>query len=347
MPLPTFSALHLFREAAREFVVHAVLHVDAVGADAGLAGVAVFRGDGAFDRGVEVGVVEHDEGGVAAQFQRQLLDRRRALLHQQAADRGRARKAQLAHGRIRAHLGADRLRIADHHREHALRHAGAFRQHGQGQGGVGRQLGGLQHDRAAGGQGRGHLAGDHRGREVPRRDGGADADRLLGHDQAAVARRRFQHVAFDALGLLAKPFEEGGGVADFAFGFRQRLALFGGHDGGQVVRVFQHQVVPLAQDEGAFARGLLAPGRPGGVRGRYRAAGFLRAHVRHGAQRFAGGRIGHGHGLAFDGIAPVAVDIRLLAQQGRIFQVQHGFLVLVRLRRQRYHAAADRVCRRP
>ena len=41
-----------------------------------------------------------------------------------------------------------------------------------------RLLGGLQHHRAAGRQRRRGLARDHRGREVPRRDAGDDADRL-------------------------------------------------------------------------------------------------------------------------------------------------------------------------
>jgi hypothetical protein len=53
-----------------EGVVHAVLHIEAVGAHAGLAGVAVLADHRAFHRRVEVGVVEHDEGRVAAQFQR-------------------------------------------------------------------------------------------------------------------------------------------------------------------------------------------------------------------------------------------------------------------------------------
>jgi hypothetical protein len=51
-----------------EGVVDAVLHQDTVGADAGLAGVAVFRGDGALDRHLDIGVVKDDERRVAAQF---------------------------------------------------------------------------------------------------------------------------------------------------------------------------------------------------------------------------------------------------------------------------------------
>ena len=73
---------------AREFVIHAILHVPAVGADAGLPGIAEFRGDCTLDRRVQIGIVEHDERRIAAQFKRNLLDRRRALFHQQAAHGG-------------------------------------------------------------------------------------------------------------------------------------------------------------------------------------------------------------------------------------------------------------------
>jgi hypothetical protein len=58
-------------------IIDAVLHQDAVGADAGLAGVAVFRGDRTLDRHLDIGVVEDDERRVAAQFQRQFLACRR------------------------------------------------------------------------------------------------------------------------------------------------------------------------------------------------------------------------------------------------------------------------------
>jgi hypothetical protein len=63
--------------------------------------------------------------------------------------------------------------------EHAARQAGALREFGQRQRGERRLLGRLHDHRAAGGQRRRDLARDHRRREVPRRDGGADADRLL------------------------------------------------------------------------------------------------------------------------------------------------------------------------
>ena len=57
---------HPLGEAGDEFVRDAGLDIDAVGADAGLAAVAQFGEHGTFDSLVEVGVIEHDQGCVAA-----------------------------------------------------------------------------------------------------------------------------------------------------------------------------------------------------------------------------------------------------------------------------------------
>jgi methylaspartate ammonia-lyase len=67
------------RQLVDEALMHRLVHVDAVRADAGLAAVAELGDHQAFDRGVQVGVVEHDEGRVAAQLQRQLLQRARRI----------------------------------------------------------------------------------------------------------------------------------------------------------------------------------------------------------------------------------------------------------------------------
>ena len=51
------------------------------------------------------------------------------------------------------------------------------------------------------------------------------ADRLLDHDDALVGLLLGNGVAVDAFGLFGKPFEKRGGVADFALGLAERLAL--------------------------------------------------------------------------------------------------------------------------
>ena len=77
-------------ELLRECVINAALYIQAVRADAGLAGIAVFGGDGAFDCCVQIGVVKYDERCVAAQFHRYFFHRWRALFDQLAAHFGGA-----------------------------------------------------------------------------------------------------------------------------------------------------------------------------------------------------------------------------------------------------------------
>ena len=124
------------------------------------------------------------------------------------------------------------------------------------------------------------LAGDHRRREVPRRDRGADADRLLDHDDALVGGVRRDRVAVDALALLAEPLDEGGGIGDLAARLGQRLALLGGHQGREILLVRHHQIEPFAQDLGALLGGLGAPAGQCLVGRLDRLAGLLGAHPR-------------------------------------------------------------------
>lgn len=61
--------LQLFGKA----VVNALLHVQAIGANAGLPGVAELGGQRAFNRFIEIGIVEHDKRRVAAELEETFL----------------------------------------------------------------------------------------------------------------------------------------------------------------------------------------------------------------------------------------------------------------------------------
>ena len=63
------------------------------------------------DGRVEVGVVEDEEGRIAAELERDLLQLSRALAHQELADLGRPGEPELAHVRVRGHLPADQRRV--------------------------------------------------------------------------------------------------------------------------------------------------------------------------------------------------------------------------------------------
>ena len=108
VPSPIFIAATFADSFSTNCVVDLVLGVDAVGADAGLAHVAVLRDDGAVDRGVDIGVVEHHERRVAAELEPELLHADGGLLIEDLADLGRAGEADEAHrGMLAQHL-ADR-----------------------------------------------------------------------------------------------------------------------------------------------------------------------------------------------------------------------------------------------
>ena len=124
---------HCRRELFREGIVDAGLYKQAVGANAGLPRVAVLAGHGALHGGVEIAVIEDDEGCIAAEFERQLLQLRRALGHQLDAHGGGAGKGDLAHGGVRGHLAPNLGGRAGDDTEQALRQTSAFRQHGHGQ----------------------------------------------------------------------------------------------------------------------------------------------------------------------------------------------------------------------
>jgi hypothetical protein len=63
----------------------------------------------------------------------------------------------------------------------------------------------------------------------------------------------------DALALLAEPLVEGGGIGDLAARLGHRLALLGGHQGGEILLVRHHQIVEFAQHLRPLLGGLAAP----------------------------------------------------------------------------------------
>src|SRR5687768_6037425 len=94
------------RELIGKRFANPVVDVDAIGADARLAGVAEFRRHHLLDCHRQIGVIEDDERSVAAQFERDAFDGAGRLLVQRDADLGAAGEGELAHARI----GEERFR---------------------------------------------------------------------------------------------------------------------------------------------------------------------------------------------------------------------------------------------
>ena len=182
------------RPAARDLVVDAALDVDAVRADAGLAGVAELRGDQRRRRACSRSASSKITYGAwppsssdsrltcSAESRISSLPtsvepvneilRTRAVVEERLA---RPCRSERDVTRLTTPCGAPASSIA--------RRIERGRQR--------RRRGGLDDARAAGRHRRAELAGHHRGREVPRRDRGDDADGLAQHEHAVgrVLRR--------------------------------------------------------------------------------------------------------------------------------------------------------------
>ena len=283
-----------------------------------MAGVAEFGGNRAGNGGIHIGVVKHDKGRVAAEFERHFFDAAGALAHQLAAGFGGAGEAEFAHQRVFGQHFSDGAGGAGDDVEHARRNACLFGQRRQRQRGKRRLRCGAHDKGAAGGQrGRG-FAGDHRIGKIPRRDGGTHADRLFEHQHAAVGRGRGDGVAVHPFGLLGIPLDIRRAVGNLALGLGQRLALLQSQDFGQRAFVFQHQIKPAAQQRGTLAGAFGAPVRKRGIGSLNGAFGLRRAHIRHAADGFAGSGIVHRQHGTIIGIQPAAADIGLGFEQGGI-----------------------------
>ena len=132
---------------------------------------------------------------------------------------------------------------------------------------------------------------------------------------------RRNSVSVNALGFLAKPFEERGGVSDFTFRFAEGLALLKGHEAGQIVLIFHHEVEPAAKNGGALLGGFLAPGGEGAIGGFDGLAGFGAGEFWDGADDFAGGGIVHFERLAGRCLNPLTIDVTGFAEEAGIFEL--------------------------
>ncbi|MNI21139.1 hypothetical protein D3C81_713070 [compost metagenome] len=164
------------------------------------------------------------------------------------------------------------------------------------------------------------FTGDHRRREIPRRNGREDPNRLFLHDNAAPCLGLRNGVAVDAFAFFGKPLDKGRRVGNLTPAFSQRLALFCGHDQRQIVLILHHQLEQAAQFAGTFFGGQCAPGRLGLFRGSDRQCGFPGAERRHLTDPFAGGRIVDLDALVAFDRQPLPIDIVGLAEQRRIFE---------------------------
>jgi hypothetical protein len=135
--LETVPNLHRLDRGLQLFckrVIDAVLHQEPVRADAGLTRIAIFRRQRALNSGVQIRIVEDNEGRIPAQLHAGLLDRGRALGEERRAHLGRAGEAQFAHVRAGRQFAADHAAWAGDDIAYACGKTGTLGQDADGDG---------------------------------------------------------------------------------------------------------------------------------------------------------------------------------------------------------------------
>lgn len=262
--------LGLARQQLHKLVMHPGLHVDPVRRDARLPGMPPLERHELPQRLLEIRIVEHDKRAVPAELERHLLQVPRAQARDDLADPRAARERDLFDQRVQAQrLGHGRrvVQARGQHVERAGREPGARREAREAQRGDGR-LGARLDDHGTPRRERGaRLAQHHGDGEVPRAQGGGDAERLLDDEHAAAGGGGRVHGALDAVRLAREPPGEAEGVVELAVGLGEGLARLVDEDAGQVVARRDQELVPFHQQLGAPAGRVLAVGEEGLLRG--------------------------------------------------------------------------------
>ena len=155
------------------------------------------------------------------------------------------------------------------------------------------------------------FAGDHRCREVPRRDDHDDTDGRMMHDDSIRTAGRRAERTVDSDRLFGVPTEEFGGVGDFTACIGERLAGFERDQTGQLLGVSGHQLPRTSQDLAPLAR---RHRRPGALGARRRLAGQRRIDGGaggNGGDDLLGRRILDIETLGIGPVAPFATDQHL------------------------------------
>ena len=314
---PTFTLRGRGDEQVGEAVVGAALDEDARARAAVLAGVVedgVRRGG----RGLlEVGVGEDDVRGLAAELERDALDRRGGAFHHGAADLGRAGEADLRDVGMLDEALADDRALADDDVEHALGDPGLERELGEPERGERRQLRRLEHDGVAAGERGAELPRRDVEREVPRDDQPDDAERLAErHVDAARDGDRLAVLLVDGAGVEV---EDVGDHADLAARAGDRLADVLRLDPRELFVVLLDERREPAQQPAAVGG---RDGPPGGKRRpcpRDGRVGLVDPSLLEGRDRLLGRRVENGETHAPDLTTSQAVVWRrAVASEGRV-----------------------------
>ena len=286
--------------------------------DARLAGRGEDAGDGAVDGTLELGVLEDDVCGLAAELQDHRLQAlRRGLIDAEAAGLP-AGECHLCHLGMRRERQAGFRPETGHHVDHTGREPGLLEQlaelEDRGRG----MLRGLHDHGAPGCECRCELPGREQQRRVPRSDRRDDPDGLTLREVEDSGLVRGRHRAFDLVGKPAEVIEPLRQVGELRTHLCDELAVVADLDRGEAQGLARHQIADAAQERTAL-RG--REGRPGSA-GEGGRGGLDRCvHIRAATARDQGPgtsrkRIERFEPVPRGGLDPAPADEHAIAREG-------------------------------
>src|SRR5690606_2300850 len=290
--------LHARAQPVDQRVRHAFLREYARARAAHLTLVEPDRVDHALDYAVKVGIVEDDEGRLAAQLERELLPGTRGRDADEAADFGGSRECDLVHAIVVDERLA-RATVARDDVHDAGGQANLLAQLRETQRRERRELGGLEYHRVPHGQCRRDLPREHEQREVPRDDLADDADGLVSGELGARELRPPRVVV-----------EVPGDERDVdVTGLADGLAVVERLEHREHARVLLYAPRNGVQVAGARVVGERAPCRERSSRGTHRRVDVGSTALRDGGKRLCGRRVYRVEVLALDRVGPGAADV--------------------------------------
>ncbi|MCY1396344.1 hypothetical protein D9M71_113130 [compost metagenome] len=285
-------------------------HQHATGRGTHLPGVEEGATAGQVDGQVQIGLLQHQQRRLAAQFQADALHGFRRTLHHLHAHGVAAGEGHLGHLAVGRQRRAHRKAGAAHHIEHASRQAGPGDDACEFQLRQRRHFRRLEHHGAAGSQGRGEFPGGGHHGEVPRHDQADHTHRLATQAGSEVFARQLHRAVL----LGVQPFGQAGvvleganHVIDVDGRFEQRLAVVQRLQLDQGFATLAHAFGNAAQYRATLGTAAAGPGREGGAGGLYGLVDTGGIAAADGGQTLFGGRVHH---IQFGAAGqPLAVDI--------------------------------------
>ncbi len=240
---------HAALELGDEWRGDALLHDQA---RAGAAHLALIEPDGiddAFDGAIEIGIVEDDEGRLAAELEGERLAGTRRLVADEAAHFGRTGEGDLVDTFVR-HQGGSGFAGTGDDIDDARRQAHLAAEFGEEKRCERRIFGGLQDHRIAERDSRRDLPGQHEEREIPRHDLADDAD--------GIEPGEFRLLESRPAGMVIE-MAGGEGNIDVA-GLADRLAVVEGFDHGEEPGMALHHPRQRIEMAGAPCAAKCLPG---------------------------------------------------------------------------------------